>query len=92
LTFTRRCEVIAITQYLRASKRHHPVQRSVSPEEFVELREEAAEIDVVGVWSGPLCGRRAGPAGCTTWRVSDATNRPPRPGIRTRAAYPSDPV
>ena len=35
------CELITITQYLRPTPRHHPVERWVKPEEFVELREEA---------------------------------------------------
>ena len=48
------CELITITQYLRPSKRHHPVERWVAPEEFVELREEAEQIGFVGVMSGPL--------------------------------------
>ena len=30
-------EIITITQYLRPSPRHHPVERWVKPEEFVEL-------------------------------------------------------
>jgi len=48
------CELITITQYLRPSNRHHPVERWVKPDEFVELREEAEEIGFVGVMSGPL--------------------------------------
>jgi lipoyl synthase len=48
------CELITITQYLRPSKRHHPVERWVKPEEFVELREEAEQIGFAGVMSGPL--------------------------------------
>jgi lipoic acid synthetase len=48
------CELLTITQYLRPSPRHHPVERWVRPEEFVELREEAEEIGFVGVMSGPL--------------------------------------
>ena len=48
------CELITITQYLRPSKRHHPVERWVEPEEFVELREEAEQIGFAGVMSGPL--------------------------------------
>ena len=31
------CELVTITQYLRPSPRHHPVERWVKPEEFVEL-------------------------------------------------------
>jgi lipoic acid synthetase len=48
------CELITITQYLRPSPRHHPVERWVKPEEFVELREEAEDIGFAGVMSGPL--------------------------------------
>jgi lipoyl synthase len=48
------CELITITQYLRPSVRHHPIDRWVKPEEFVELREEAEEIGFAGVMSGPL--------------------------------------
>ena len=35
------CDLVTITQYLRPSPLHHPVERWVRPEEFVELREEA---------------------------------------------------
>ncbi|GAA3589872.1 lipoyl synthase [Kribbella ginsengisoli] len=48
------CEIITITQYLRPSVRHHPVERWVRPEEFVEMQEEAEEIGFAGVMSGPL--------------------------------------
>jgi lipoic acid synthetase len=48
------CELITITQYLRPSPRHHPVERWVKPEEFVELAAEAEEIGFAGVMSGPL--------------------------------------
>ncbi len=48
------CELITITQYLRPSKRHHPVERWVKPEEFVELREEAEQVGFAGAMSGPL--------------------------------------
>ncbi|MBK5305331.1 MAG: lipoyl synthase [Frankiaceae bacterium] len=48
------CELVTITQYLRPSPRHHPVERWVTPEEFVELQEEALEIGFAGVMSGPL--------------------------------------
>ncbi|KRV46725.1 lipoyl synthase [Wenjunlia vitaminophila] len=48
------CELITITQYLRPSVRHHPVERWVRPEEFVELNEEAEQIGYAGVMSGPL--------------------------------------
>ncbi|MGI5214054.1 lipoyl synthase [Plantactinospora sp. CA-290183] len=48
------CELITVTQYLRPTPRHHPVERWVRPEEFVELREEAEQIGFAGVMSGPL--------------------------------------
>lgn len=47
-------ELITITQYLRPSVRHHPIDRWVTPEEFDELAEEATQIGYVGVQSGPL--------------------------------------
>jgi lipoic acid synthetase len=48
------CQLLTITQYLRPSLRHHPVERWVHPAEFVELREEALAVGFVGVVSGPL--------------------------------------
>ncbi|MGW2074065.1 lipoyl synthase [Streptomyces sp. NPDC001953] len=48
------CELVTITQYLRPSVRHHPVERWVKPNEFVELKEEAEQIGFSGVMSGPL--------------------------------------
>ena len=48
------CDLITITQYLRPTSKHHPVERWVKPDEFVELAREAAEIGFSGVMSGPL--------------------------------------
>jgi lipoic acid synthetase len=48
------CDLVTITQYLRPSLRHHPIERWVKPEEFVELHDEAMEIGFAGVMSGPL--------------------------------------
>jgi lipoic acid synthetase len=48
------CEIITITQYLRPSKRHHPVQRWVKPEEFVAHSADAEAIGFSGVMAGPL--------------------------------------
>jgi lipoyl synthase len=48
------CDLVTITQYLRPSPRHHPVERWVRPEEFVALREAADELGFAGVMSGPL--------------------------------------
>jgi lipoic acid synthetase len=51
---TAGCDLVTITQYLRPSPLHHPVERWVRPEEFVELRDEAEGIGFAGVMSGPL--------------------------------------
>ena len=48
------CDLITITQYLRPTTKHHPVERWVKPEEFVELADEAKTIGFLGVMSGPL--------------------------------------
>lgn len=48
------CDLITITQYLRPSPRHHPVERWVKPQEFVEYADEAREIGFAGVMAGPL--------------------------------------
>jgi len=47
-------DLITITQYLRPSERHLPVDRWVKPQEFLELNQEAEEIGFLGVMSGPL--------------------------------------
>jgi lipoic acid synthetase len=47
-------DLLTITQYLRPSPRHHPVDRWVHPDEFVELQREAEELGFAGVLSGPL--------------------------------------
>ena len=48
------CDLITITQYLRPTNKHHPVERWVKPDEFVELSKEAQDIGFSGVMSGPL--------------------------------------
>jgi lipoyl synthase len=48
------CDLLTITQYLRPSARHHPVERWVDPQEFVDLGTEAEELGFLGVMSGPL--------------------------------------
>jgi lipoyl synthase len=47
-------DILTITQYLRPTPRHHPVNRWVKPQEFVELKKEAESIGFLGVLSGPL--------------------------------------
>ena len=48
------CDLITITQYLRPTNKHHPVERWVKPEEFVDLAHEAENLGFLGVMSGPL--------------------------------------
>ena len=48
------CDLITITQYLRPTSKHHPVERWVKPNEFVELAQEAENVGFSGVMSGPL--------------------------------------
>lgn len=47
-------DIVTITQYLRPTPRHHPVDRWVKPQEFVEFSKIAEEIGFLGVLSGPL--------------------------------------
>ena len=47
-------DIVTITQYLRPTPRHHPVDRWVKPQEFVEFAKIAEEIGFLGVLSGPL--------------------------------------
>ncbi|WP_034714385.1 lipoyl synthase [Intrasporangium chromatireducens] len=48
------CDILTITQYLRPSKLHHPIDRWVKPEEFVHWSEVAEGLGFKGVMAGPL--------------------------------------
>ncbi|USQ81603.1 lipoyl synthase [Ornithinimicrobium faecis] len=48
------CDILTITQYLRPSKMHHPIDRWVKPQEFVHWSDLAEEIGFKGVMAGPL--------------------------------------
>ncbi len=48
------CDIITITQYLRPTNMHHPIERWVKPEEFMEHSEFAKELGFGAVMSGPL--------------------------------------
>ena len=48
------CDIVTITQYLRPSPRHHPVDRWVHPDEFVEFTAFAEGVGFAGVLAGPL--------------------------------------
>ena len=47
-------DIVTITQYLRPTPRHHPIDRWLKPDEFVEIKNEAEEIGFLGVLAGPL--------------------------------------
>ena len=47
-------DIVTITQYLRPTPRHHPIDRWVKPQQFVEFSKIAEEIGFLGVLSGPL--------------------------------------
>ncbi len=71
------CDLLTITQYLRPSARHHPIERWVKPEEFVELSDEAETIGFAGVMSGPMV------------RSSYRAGRLYRQAVEARAAEPA---
>ena len=47
-------EILNLGQYLRPSKRHLPIKRWVTPEEFDELAERGEEMGFRHVEAGPL--------------------------------------
>ncbi|MBK9696253.1 MAG: lipoyl synthase [Propionibacteriaceae bacterium] len=68
-------ELVTITQYLRPSVRHHPIDRWVTPEEFDDLAVEATELGFSGVLSGPLV-RSSYRAGRLYRQAMDARSEP----------------
>ena len=48
------CDILTITQYLRPSTRHHPIDRWVRPEEFLHWSDVARDAGLPGVMAGPL--------------------------------------
>lgn len=48
------CDILTITQYLRPSKLHHPIDRWVKPQEFLDLSDLATHIGFKAVMAGPL--------------------------------------
>ena len=48
------CDLLTVTQYLRPTPRHHPVERWVTPEEFLDWETRALDLGFAGVMSGPL--------------------------------------
>ncbi|MBL7497891.1 lipoyl synthase [Frankia sp. CNm7] len=48
------CDLLTVTQYLRPTPRHHPVERWVKPDEFVQWGRRGEEMGFAGVLAGPL--------------------------------------
>jgi lipoic acid synthetase len=48
------CDILTITQYLRPSPKHHPIDRWVKPEEFLHWSSVATDRGFKGVMAGPL--------------------------------------
>jgi lipoic acid synthetase len=88
------CDLLTITQYLRPSPRHHPVERWVKPEEFVSLREEALALGFAGVMSGPLVrsSYRAGRLYAQAQLSREAHTSPPYPPDSRVLAVEAQPV
>jgi lipoyl synthase len=48
------CDILTLGQYLRPTANHLPVERYVSPGEFLQLREDALERGFLECVSGPM--------------------------------------
>ncbi|WP_136194557.1 lipoyl synthase [Actinomyces procaprae] len=66
--------ILTITQYLRPSKLHHPIDRWVKPQEFVELAALAERMGINAVMSGPMV-RSSYRSGMLWARAMRATGR-----------------
>ncbi len=100
------CDILTITQYLRPSPLHHPIDRWVKPEEFVHWSEVAQDIGFKGVMAGPLVrsSYRAGRLWATAMRrwgrpvpehlshLAEAANDPARQEAASLVARAQRPV
>jgi lipoyl synthase len=85
------CDILTITQYLRPSPKHHPIDRWVKPEEFVHWSQVADDLGFKGVMAGPLVrsSYRAG----RLWATAMARwGRPVPEHLAHLAAATSDPA
>ncbi len=100
------CDILTITQYLRPSPMHHPIDRWVKPEEFVHWSEVAQDTGFKGVMAGPLVrsSYRAGRLWATAMRrwgrpvpehlshLAEAANDPARQEAASLVARAQRPV
>ena len=79
-------DILTITQYMRPSKLHHPIDRWVKPQEFVALAKMAEEMGIAAVMSGPMVrsSYRSGPL----WGRAMRAKGRPIPDNMTELAAP----
>ena len=85
------CDILTITQYLRPSPRHHPIDRWVKPEEFVYWSDVAEGMGFKGVMAGPLV-RSSYRAGRLWATAMQRWGRPIPEHLAHLAAAASDPA
>lgn len=79
------CDILTITQYMRPSRLHHPIDRWVKPDEFIELAQLAELAGIPAVMSGPLV-RSSYRSGMLWGRALRAKGRPVPAGMEEAAA------
>ena len=83
------CDIVTITQYLRPTTRHHPVERWVTPGGVRRARAVTPSSSASpGCWPGRWCVRRTGPDGSTSRPVSAGSRRRPRSRADAGLKYP----
>ncbi len=85
------CDILTITQYLRPSPKHHPIDRWVKPEEFVHWSDVAEGMGFKGVMAGPLV-RSSYRAGRLWATAMQRWGRPIPDHLAHLAAAASDPA
>jgi len=85
------CDILTITQYLRPSPKHHPIDRWVKPEEFVHWSSVAEDLGFKGVMAGPLV-RSSYRAGRLWATAMNRWGRPIPEHLSHLAAATSDPA
>lgn len=78
------CDILTITQYLRPSPRHHPVDRWVTPQEFVDWAAVGEQVGFAAVMAGPLV-RSSYRAGRLWAQALQRSGRPVPPHLRELA-------
>ncbi len=85
------CDILTITQYLRPSPRHHPVDRWVKPQEFLHWSTVAEALGFKGVMAGPLV-RSSYRAGRLWAQAMRRWGRPLPAHLEHLAAAPDEPA